>query len=57
MNVRYRVWVKENKTWEDCAEGTLTYQQAERIAVELRTECKCPTLVLPDGHSPKEDAR
>lgn len=46
--MRYLVYVRENNQWQQAEDGTFTRAQAERIAREIRRECHCKTIVLPD---------
>ncbi len=50
--MKYIVWVKENGQWEPNGDGPLTLKQAERIATEIRRECRVATKVLPANESP-----
>lgn len=47
MKQKYIVEVKENGQWVPNGDGELTVIQAERIAREIRQDCRCPARVVP----------
>lgn len=51
---RFIVWIKEDGRWVEQGDGPLTSKQAHRIAKEIRIDCRCPALVLPEGIEPKQ---
>lgn len=50
--MKYIVWVKDDGRWQEQGDGPLTKKEAERIAGEIRRECRCPAKVLPVGMEP-----
>jgi hypothetical protein len=47
--MKYIVWINEGNRWEEQGEGPMTLKQAERIAREIRSECRCRAKYLPVG--------
>lgn len=50
--MKYLVWIKEDGCWVEQGDGPLTKLQAERIAREIRQDCRVPAKVLPVGIEP-----
>lgn len=51
--MKYIVWVREGGYWYPNGDGPLTKKQAERIAREVRQECRVNTKVLPVKNQPR----
>lgn len=45
--MKYIVYINEGNGWEEQGDGPLTLKQAERIAREIKADCKIPTKIEP----------
>jgi len=50
--MKYNIWIKEDGEWVPQGEGPFTLATANRIAKEIRIDCRCATRVLPVGVTP-----
>jgi hypothetical protein len=50
--MKFEVWYREGGEWKNCDEGPLTRRVADRIAAEIKSECRLPTRVAPAGCDP-----
>lgn len=50
--MRYLVWIKEDGVWVEQGDGPLSLRTAERIAHEIKQDCRVPAKVLPVGQQP-----
>jgi hypothetical protein len=55
--MKYIVWIKEYGLWVEQGDGALTLKQAERIAREIRRDCRCPAIVKPLGINPNQQRK
>ena len=51
--MKYIVWIREDGRWVENGEGPMTQRQAERIAREIRRECRVAAIAVPVGLEPK----
>lgn len=52
--MKYIVWIREDGQWVDNGDGPMTKREAERVAREIRRECRTAAIALPAGYEPKE---
>jgi hypothetical protein len=52
MANKYIVWIREDGKWVEQGDGPLTQKDADRIAREVRRECRVQTKVCPAGLDP-----